>query len=471
MRILGYALLGLLMVTGAARAADKPAEKPEKAEKAEKAADTNGALAHLDFREVIRGAKDKVFPAVVYIKCLQENMESGRKVSVEVAGSGVLISAKGEVLTNWHVVEKAADVRCLLLDGRAMDAKVVGSDKDTDLALLQLQLPKDASPLPYAALGDSDRLKEGDFVMAMGAPWGLSRSVSMGIISCARRFLPGHSQYSLWLQTDASISPGNSGGPLVNTAGEVVGVNTRGILFGGDVGFAVPSNTIRHIVSQIRTSGKVDWSWTGLQLQPLKDFDRNMYFEGNEGVIVAETDPESPARRAGLQGRDRILRIGGRPVTAMTDEDLPAVRRLLGLLPKHQGVNIDLMRGDQLVTVVLQPREKGKVEGAELDCPRWDLTAREINQFDNPDLYFYRDKGVFIYGVKEPGNAAVAGLRPMDIVVKIDGKEVTSIEAVRALHKDTVADVKSKHRIVFTVLRSGLLRQVVLDFSRDYSKE
>jgi hypothetical protein len=169
MRILGYALLGLLMVTGAARAADKPAEKPEKAEKAEKAADTNGALAHLDFREVIRGAKDKVFPAVVYIKCLQENMESGRKVSVEVAGSGVLISAKGEVLTNWHVVEKAADVRCLLLDGRAMDAKVVGSDKDTDLALLQLQLPKDASPLPYAALGDSDRLKEGDFVMAMGA--------------------------------------------------------------------------------------------------------------------------------------------------------------------------------------------------------------------------------------------------------------------------------------------------------------
>jgi len=339
-----------------------------------------------------------------------------------------------------------------------------------DLALLQIQLPA-GSKVPFAVLGDSEKLKEGDFVMAMGAPWGLSRSVSMGIIACARRFLPGASQYSLWLQTDASISPGNSGGPLVNTAGEVIGVNTRGAVVGGDIGFAVPASIIRDIVAQIRQFGRVNWSWTGLQLQPLKDFDRNIYFEGNEGVIVAETDLESPARRAGLQARDRIVKIGGKAVTATTDEDLPAVRRMIGLLPKHQKVVFDLVRGDKPLTVELEPREKGKVEGAELDCPRWDLTVREINQFDTPDLYFYRAKGVFVYGVKGPGNAGLAGLRPLDIIVRIDDREVATLDDVRAIHKAAIESLKTKHRAIFSVFRNGLVRQVVLDFSRDFSKE
>jgi len=452
----GMLLLVLAAVAaGAAETAKSDAESP---------------LAHLDFRQVISSAKDKVFPAVVYIKVLQETHESGQKISQEVSGSGVILSDKGEVLTNWHVVDKAVDVRCLLLDGRGLDAKVVGSDKDVDLALLQLALPAGAKT-PFAVLGDSDKLKEGDFVMAMGAPWGLSRSVSMGIVACARRFLPGASQYSLWLQTDASISPGNSGGPLVNTAGEVIGINARGAVTGGDIGFAVPASIIRDIVAQIRQYGRVNWSWTGLQLQPLKDFDRNIYFDATEGVIVAETDPESPARRAGIQARDRIVKVGGKAVTALTDEDLPAVRRMLGLLPKHQKVAFDLVRGDKPLAVEIEPREKGKVEGAELDCPRWDLTVREINQFDNPDLFFYRAKGVFVYGVKGPGNAELAGLRPLDIVVKIDGREVTTLDDVRAIHKEAIENLKTKHRAIFSVLRNGLVRQVVLDFSRDFSKE
>ena len=447
-------------------------------------------LAHLDFRQVVADAKDKVFPAVVYVKCLQESHELGRKISQEISASGVIISPTGEVLTNWHVVERAVEVRCLLYDGRAMEAAVVGSDKDTDLALIQLKVPADSPPrgrqtsrsvepageaagppLPYAVLGDSDALREGDFVMAMGAPWGLSRSVSIGIVSCRRRFLPEHSQYSLWLQTDASISPGNSGGPLVNTAGEIVGINTRGVMMGGDMGFAVPSATIRHLVDQIRRYGKANWSWTGLQLQPLKDFDKNIYFEGNEGVIVAETDPESPARHAGLQARDRILRIGGRPVTAMTDEDLPAIRLALALLPKHEAVAIDLLRNGEPLAVELEPREKGKVEGEQLDCPRWDFTLREVNRFDNPDLFFYREKGVFVFGVKQPGNAAEAGLQAGDILIRIDAKDVSTLDEVRDLHKAALENLPAKHRVILTVLRAGLMRQIVLDFARDYSKE
>jgi S1-C subfamily serine protease len=451
-------VLSLLLVSGA-WAQEKPA------------LDDKSGLAKLDFREVIKTAKDKVFPAVVFIRVVKESFERGKKTSFEVGGSGVIISPTGELLTNWHVVDKAVQVRCLLSDGRAMDAKVVGTDKDTDLAVVQLNLPKGTTAVPYAALGDSTQLKEGDFVMAMGAPWGLARSVSIGIVACTRRFLPDHSEYSLWLQTDASISPGNSGGPLVNTSGEVIGITALGVMQGGDMGFAIPAETIGHITSQIRDHGRVDWSWTGIQLQPIRDFNRNTYFEATEGVIVAGTDPESPARRAGLQPRDRIVRINDKAVNGITDENLPAIRRELGLLPKGKPAKFEIVRDGKPLTVEITPREKGKVEGEELDCPRWDFTAKTINQFDNPDLYFHRNKGVFVYGIKNPGNAEAAGLRTEDIILSIDGKEVTTLDEVKEIHKTALDNLKTKHRTVFSVLRDGLLRQIVLDFSRDYEKE
>jgi len=427
-------------------------------------------LATLDFREVVREAKDKVFPAVVFVKCIRETHELGKRISEEVAGSGVIISADGEMLTNRHVIDKASEIRCLLFDGRAVDAEVTGSDKDTDLALVQIKLPPGSPPLPVAILGNSDELSEGDFVMAMGAPYGLARSVSIGIISCARRYLRDHSEYSLWLQTDAAINPGNSGGPLVNTRGEVIGINTLVLMAGQDLGFAIPASTIRRILPHLREHGKADWSWTGLQLQPLRDFNRNIFFEGTEGVIVAETDPESPARRAGIRARDRLLRLNGMPLNALTEEDLPSVRCTIGLLPKYQPATIELLRDGKRMTVQLTPREKGDVEGDELDCPRWDLTVKEINQFDNPDLYFYRKEGVFVYGVKQPGNADSAGLRPQDIILKIDGKDVKTLEDVKKIHQEALANVKTKHKVIVTVLRNGLMNMRVLDFARDYEK-
>ena len=425
-------------------------------------------LDRLDFRDVIKDSKERVFPAVVYVKCVRESHASGRRRSEEVSGSGVLISPDGELLTNWHVVDKAVELRCLLYDGRAYDAVLVGADKDLDLALVKLNLGNDPSALPYAELGESSRLNEGDFVMAMGAPWGLSRSVSIGIISCRRRYLPQRSEYSLWLQTDAAISPGNSGGPLVSTGGRVVGINTLGMMQGGNTGFSIPSDVIRDVVPRLRQYGDIQWAWTGLQLQALRDFNRNIYFQGTEGVIVAGTDPESPARRAGIQNRDRILTIGGQPANAITEEDLPDLRRRIALLPTDKAVAIELLRGEEKVAVNLTPRRKGKVEGEALDCPRWDLTLRVINQFGNPDVYFYRKQGVFVYGVKFPGNAALSGFRSQDIILKIDGKDVSTLEDIEAIHKSAMDNVESKPRMLFTLLRNGLMRQVILDFSREY---
>jgi serine protease Do len=425
-----------------------------------------------DFRALVHGAKERVFPAVLFVKCIRESREGGKRATQEVSGSGVLVSEQGEFLTNWHVVDKAVEVRCLLSDGRAFHAEVLGSDRDTDLALGRLKGLEADARLPAATLGDSEALREGDFVMAMGAPWGLSRSVSIGIVSCTRRYLPSVSEYSLWLQTDAAISPGNSGGPLVNTRGEVVGINTRGVMQGGDMGFAVPASLVRMAIDRFRANGAMNWSWTGLRLQPLRDFDRNIYFEGEEGAIVAGTDPESPARRAGLETNDRLLSVAGAPVSAGTAEDLPTLRRLLGTLPVGEPVELVLLRGAERVTVSLVPREKGDVEGKETDCPRWDFTAKAINRFDNPELHFHRAEGVFVFGVRSPGNAAGCGLRPRDILLRAGPAEVRTLQDLEGAHARALEGLKDgQTKIVLTILRDGLQREIVLDFARDFERE
>jgi len=425
----------------------------------------------LDFRAIINRAKARVFPAVVYIKCVREVFEMGQRNIMEVSGSGFIVNPEGEALSNWHVVEKAVEVRCLLQDGRAFNARVVGSDKDTDVALLQLIIPTNSAPLPYAQLGRASDMTEGDFVMAMGAPWGMTRSISLGIVSCSRRFLKESSEYHWWLQTDAAISPGNSGGPLVNTQGEVVGINTRGMMRGGDTGFAIPVELASEVAAQLRTSGRVNWGWTGIQLQPLRNFDRNIYFPHTNGVMVAETDPESPARKAGVEAGDRIIRINGTNITALNEEDIPATRRLLALLPLKKAAVLEIARRDNVVKLELTPTEKGVVEGKDIDCPRWDFTVRSINQFDTPDLFFQRAKGVFVNGVKYPGNASKAGLQPFDIIVKIDGRDIQTLEEVVSAHQEALKNLEKRKKIAVMVLRDGLTRLVSLDYSVDYKNE
>lgn len=411
-----------------------------------------------------------MFPAVVYIQVVTGNLKSGRAQNDVVSGSGVLITPDGELLSNWHVVDKAQSIRCLLNDGRAFTAKVVGLDKDLDLSLLKLDLPEGTPPLPYAAIDYEDRLTEGDFVMAMGAPWGLNRSVSIGIVSCASRYLP-EGTYSLWYQTDASISPGNSGGPLVNTDGKVVGINTLGMLMGGTVGFSIPAPTIRDALPRLREYGKVNWAWLGFQLQPLRDFNRDIYFDFPDGVIVSGTEPGSPARKAGFLPNDRIVAIDGKPVTVGTNEEMPGFRRMLGLLPFGKPVAFTVVREGKTVVIDAAPVAKGEVEGEEVSCPRWGFTAKAINRFDTPNLHYYRNSGVYIYGVSDFGNAAQAELRPNDILVSIDGEPVNTPAELETLYRKAMERLDTNPKATFAVLRNGRMIQRVMDFSNDYEKE
>ena len=191
-----------------------------------------------DFRDVVLQAKAKVFPSLVYVRVVRKDLDDGKDGKLSASGSGVVITEDGELLTNHHVVDKAVEIRCLLSDGSSYDAKVVGADKDMDVALLRLVRPEGAPALPAAELSP-ETVRVGDVVLAMGAPWGLARSVTMGVVSCTDRYLERCGQYTLWYQTDAAISPGNSGGPLVDTYGRVVGINARGNAMGGQA-FTIP---------------------------------------------------------------------------------------------------------------------------------------------------------------------------------------------------------------------------------------
>ncbi|MDR1816762.1 MAG: trypsin-like peptidase domain-containing protein [Puniceicoccales bacterium] len=423
-----------------------------------------------DFRAVIARAKESIFPAVAYIRVVTEDAGGGRPRRRTASGSGVVVSDTGEVVTNWHVVEKAVEVRCLLNDGRAFHADIVGSDKDTDLALLRLRM-KSGERVRAAKLAVSARPCEGDFVLALGAPWGLNRSVSFGIVSCARRYLAGTSEYNTWLQTDASISPGNSGGPLVDTNGHIIGINARGTTEGGTLAFAIPAETVALVVPRLRKHKEANWAWTGLQLQPLRDFERDIYFEGDSGVIVAGTDADSPARAAGALPNDRLLRVGGKPVRALMEEDLPAVRLRLALLPQGKPVVLDILRAGKPLRLTLTPRAKGGVEGAEAAFERWDFSAKAINKFESPTLYFERRSGVYVSAIRYPGNASDSQLSQNDILLTVNGRPVATLADLRREHKAALDKFAQggPRRVLLTVLRNGQRIQVVLDFSRDYT--
>ncbi|NQU42315.1 trypsin-like peptidase domain-containing protein, partial [bacterium] len=266
-----------------------------------------------NFQEIIDRAKSRVFPALVFVKPIVEEYTSGEKTKHQVYGSGVIISPDGLVITNNHVVEKAIKVNCVLSDKDQLPADILGRDPDTDLALLQLRNVEGKTPLPYGEFADSERLREGDFVMALGSPFGFNRSISLGILSNTRRYLGFESEfrYNTWLQTDAAINPGNSGGPLVNIDGKIVGINTLGIFFGENIGFSIPSNVVKSICGLLQQHETVQRAWVGLKLQPLKDFFTDTFTKAESGVLISDVEKDSPAEQAGVRQGDILIEVGG----------------------------------------------------------------------------------------------------------------------------------------------------------------
>jgi serine protease Do len=425
-----------------------------------------------DFRQIINRAKAEVFPALIFVKPIVEDYESGEKKQQEVFGSGVIISPDGYAVTNWHVVDKAVSINCVLYDERQVKVELIGSDRDTDLALLKLPAPPEGKPYPNARFADSDGVQEGDFVMALGSPFGFQRSISLGIISNAHRYIGFDTEYkyNTWIQTDAAINPGNSGGPLIDTRGAIVGINTLGV-DGSGIGFSIPAARVQDVVERLKRDGKVVRASVGLRLQALKDFHSNTFVEAEHGVLIAGVEENSPAVKAGIRPGDILLAIDGKPVEGLYAEMLPAIWRTLVDLKADSAVPMELQRRGDKVQVKVLPQLKGQSEGGDFDCRRWNMTVKEINKDRTPQLYYLKDKGVFVQGTRYPGNAASSGLDRRDIILTIDKEPVLTVEDVKRIYERIVNDGKREKKVVVEVLRSGLPNWIVLDYRRDYEQE
>jgi len=428
-----------------------------------------------DFVRVINAAKRKVFPVIVYLKPIQETFEEGEQAERQIIGSGVVISADGYVVTNYHVAEKATKIRAVLANEKQVNVTVVGLDQDTDIALLKLELDEEDEPLPFAEFGSSSDLEEGDFVMTMGCPLGLTRSVSFGIVSNTKRYLGSElSRYNLWIQTDAAINPGNSGGPLVNVHGEIVGINTLGTSWYENIGFAIPSNTVGAVVRELKEHGKVQRAWTGITFQALKDFESNTIVDADRGVLVAHVEPDSPAAEAGLAPQDLILSLNGESVDGVFVEDLPGIRSAFASLEARKPAQLSVDRDGRPVPLQLTPIVKGEVEGDDFDCKEWQMTIKEINKFADRQMYYFRKKGVYVQGVKYPGNAQNSRVRSGDILIDIGGTEISSLEQAKKAYEQLDRKAKGERKVLLKVLRNGVPQLVLLDYNKrddEYEQE
>jgi len=353
-------------------------------------------------------------------------------------GTGFIIDKTGLIITNNHVVEDADTIKVKLKDEREFDAKVVGRDPQTDLALIKVDAKGE---LPVARLGRSAELKVGEWVLAVGSPFGLEQTVTAGIVSAKGRAI-GSGPYDDFIQTDASINPGNSGGPLVNLNGEVVGINTAIIAQGQGIGFAIPIDMATKIVVQLKDNGEVTRGWLGVNIQDLKGELADYYgAKGGEGVLVTEVVPGNPAEKAGIQAKDIITAVDGEKVRTSRELTAKAATLPVGETTKITVVRdgkertVDVKVAKRPVTVADAGKPPVEKEG-EYGLQVTDLTPEMARR-----LKTNREAGVVVVGVRPDSKAAKAGLQQGDLILEVDRQNVSSTgELKQLLAKHTGGD-------------------------------
>ena len=354
------------------------------------------------------------------------------------AGSGFIIDPKGLVLTNNHVIEGAVSIRVRLDDGRSFDAEIVGRDPLTDVALIRLK--GKVENLPTVALGDSNALRVGDWVVAIGNPFGLASSVSSGILSARARDI--HSgPYDDFLQTDAAINPGNSGGPLFNLKGEVVGINTAIVGGGTGIGFAVPSNLVKALLPQLEKDGAVTRAWLGIGIQDLtQDLAKALALPVSEGAIVSQVNNNSPAGRAGLKADDVIVSIDGQKVgsggelTRTVALKKPGSTSTVALFRegKRQEMKVQLGTRPDLEGLGVRPQRAGETEEQSSQA-RVGVSLSNVNPRMMERTGLQSQQGALVTEVQPGSPAERAELEPGVLVVEVDRKPVRNAEELAKL--------------------------------------
>ncbi|HVP61106.1 MAG TPA: PDZ domain-containing protein [Myxococcaceae bacterium] len=390
----------------------------------------------------------RVYPSLVQIHVLSTYSEGGREKKAGATGSGVIISAEGHVITNHHVVGRATSIRVILPTREELEATLVGTDPLSDIAVVKLDVsrrPKGSAPLPTAAFGHSEAVRVGDTVLAMGCPLALSQAVTRGIVANVDLRIPrpieieGENVGSVvkWIGHDAQIFPGNSGGPLVNLDGEIIGINE--LVMG--LGAAIPADLASAVAQQLIAKGKVERAWTGMTLQPLlKDAPASM-----TGVLVSGVLPGTPADKAGVQPGDRLVSVEGRPVTVRFETQLPAFTNELLQRTPGKPLAVQLVRGTKQLELKLSPLERDAARGRETELKEWGMTSRRLTRVEAIELQRPDTRGVLV-GTLRPGgpaDKAVPALRREDVIVSVAGKPVDSPEALAKATADIVRAAKA----------------------------
>ncbi len=420
--------------------------------------------AYISLEEARKVARDRVYPATVRVDARRSEFIAGERRRIGGNGSGVIFDDQGHILTNYHVAGRAQELTCILYNKERVRAKLIGGDPWTDLAVIQLDLDevrKKGVTFQWAAFGDSSKVEEGDGVLAIGSPFGLSRSISNGIISCHDRILGTALDlgggletglFSTWLQTDAAINPGNSGGPLVNFRGEVIGINTRGG-GGNDLGFAVPINVAKEVIQQILAKGRVTRSSVGLSLQPLQDLETFFEVGKTEGAVISAVEADGPAAQAGIQAQDILQEYNGEKVEGRYPEQLFDLRRRISDTPVGAKVQVKVRRAGEIRSFEITTEELTTVRSEEQDFAKWGLVGQDITDRLAQRENLQGTKGVYVTGVRHGQPAEKANLEKGDVITRLGDKDVLN---VRDLKREYDASVRQKQTMVLLKVRRGL---------------
>jgi serine protease Do len=365
-------------------------------------------------------------------------------------GSGFIVSPDGYILTNNHVVEKADEVTVTLLDKEEFKAKVVGTDPKIDIALIKIDAKK---KLTYAALGDSDKLEVGEWVVAIGNPFALGHTVTAGIVSAKGRII-GSGPYDDFIQTDASINPGNSGGPLFNLKGEVVGINTAMVQGGQGIGFATPIQLAKSVLDQLKEKGKVTRGWLGVYIQPLTpEAAENLGLTGRRGALVSDVTSGGPAEKAGIRSGDVIVGFNGKEIR--DEHELP---QAVASTKPGKTVEVRLIRGGKettvAVTIAEMEGEPGKpAAGHDLSSKTLGLTVQDITPEIAQRFEIENTKGVVVTGVADGSPAEDAGFNQGDIIRAIVRQDKRNPVTNAAEFAKLVKKFQSDKTVLFLVER------------------
>lgn len=369
-------------------------------------------------------------------------------------GSGFIISSDGYIFTNNHVIEKADKIKVILSDGKQYDAEVKGQDANTDIALIKISAKE---KLPFVQLGDSDKLRVGDWVFAIGNPFGLEHTVTAGIVSAKGRVI-GSGPYDNFIQTDASINPGNSGGPLFNLDGEVVGINTAIVAQAQGIGFAIPVNMAKSILHDLKTKGSVTRGWLGLSVQDITDdMAENLKLKEKHGALVGNVFEGDPAAQAGIKTGDIIVEIDGRRIKN-THELLGTV----ATLPVGKKIAVRVLRDGKEMSFQVNVAERKESKSLALGgktVERFGMTVQEITQDMAKHFGLSEKAGVIITDIKEGSPADDAGLNVQDIILQINKVKIASTsdflrETAKGGPRDTILIlIKRGEASIFLTLR------------------